>query len=186
MKPIFLSLLLVALLTGCEDREIKTYTIAKETKPALELPATTSPSSKPKWTTPAKWKELPPSGMRAASFSVENSKVDISIVTFPGTAGGLLSNLNRWREQLGLPALTSGADIATISVHGQPAQIVELKSDTEDKAILGAVFLRDDQSWFLKLTGDKASAASQKEAFETFAKSFEFGSSNANKSTNDG
>lgn len=174
--------LFAVLLAGCEDREIKTYTIAKE--PAIQLPAPTSMGMKPRWKTPATWKELPPSGMRAASFTVENSKVDVSVVTFPGTAGGLLSNLNRWRGQMGLPALTSESDIATTSVNGQPTQIVELTSATEDKAMLGAIYLREDQSWFLKLTGDKASVAAQKADFESLANSFEFQSNH--KSTNDG
>ena len=186
MKLTFTFFLLAALLTGCEDREIKTYTIAKEAKSAIELPSPAPLASKPHWTTPPTWTELPSSGMRAASFTVKNSKVDISIVTFPGTAGGLLSNLNRWRGQLKLSVLTSETDVETISVNGQPTQIVELISASEDKAILGAIYLREDQSWFLKLTGDKASAAAQKETFDAFAKSFEFTNASARKSTNDG
>ncbi len=179
-----LALLLTVCLAGCEDREIKTYTIAKEVESAPQLPAPTSIGMKPHWKTPAGWKELPPSGMRAASFTVENSKVDVSIVIFPGTAGGLLSNLNRWRTQMGLPVISSESEIVTTSVNGQPVQIVELTSTTEDKAMLGAIYLRDDQSWFLKLTGDKASVVEQKASFETLANSFEFPSNH--KSTNDG
>ncbi|MEO7934472.1 MAG: hypothetical protein ABIT76_15090 [Chthoniobacterales bacterium] len=179
-----LALLLAVCLAGCEDREIKTYSIAKEMESAPQLPAPASIGMKPNWKTPAGWKELPPSGMRAASFTVENSKVDVSVVTFPGTAGGLLSNLNRWRGQMGLPALSAESDVVTTSVNGQPVQIVELTSTTEDKAMLGAIYLRDDQSWFLKLTGDKASVAAQKASFEALANSFEFQSNH--KSTNDG
>jgi len=186
VKKILTLLVFALLLTGCEDREIKTYTVAKEKETAPELPPPASIAAKPRWIVPATWKELPGSGMRAASFTVENSKVDVSVVTFPGTAGGLLSNLNRWRGQLNLPALTSESDIETISIKGQLVQIVELTSATEDKAILGAIYLRDDQSWFLKLTGDKASTAAQKTNFESIAKSFDFGGTATNKSTNDG
>lgn len=122
--------------------------------------------------------------MRAATFTVEKSRADISVVTFPGTAGGLLSNLNRWRGQLGLPAIVSESEVETILVNGQPSQIVELTSTTEDKAIFGAIYLREDQSWFLKLTGTKAEAAALKDVFESFAKSFQF--DNAPTSTNNG
>lgn len=180
MKKLVLAI--AVFLVGCEDREIKTYSIAKETP---QLPAPASSSLKPKWKAPAGWKELPASGMRAASFTVENSKVDVSVVTFPGTAGGLLSNLNRWRGQLGLSSVESESNVATISVHGQPTQIVELTSATEDKAILGAIYLRDDQSWFLKLSGDKASVTAQKANFESLANSFEFQSTHKT-SANDG
>ncbi|HEX8372654.1 MAG TPA: hypothetical protein VF585_07735 [Chthoniobacterales bacterium] len=186
MRNLTSVLLFGVLLTGCEDREIKTYSIAKETPSSSGLPPPASASAKPQWTVPTTWKEIPGTGMRAASFTVENSAVDISVVTFPGTAGGLLSNINRWREQLGLPALTSDAGVETISVHAQPAQIVELISATEDKAILGAIFLREDQSWFIKLTGDKASAAAEKANFEALAKSFDFGIPHTHESTNDG
>lgn len=177
-------LLTTVALVACDDREIKTYTIAKE--PVVAGPTEpTSIGMKPKWKLPATWKELPATGMRAATFAVENVKVDISVVTFPGTAGGLLSNLNRWREQMGLPAVTSESEVETITLHGQPTQIVELNSPTEDKAILGAMYLREDNSWFVKMTGDKAAVSSQRANFESLANSFEFGS-NHNHSANDG
>jgi hypothetical protein len=48
--------------------------------------------------------------MRIESFKVDGpnaSSGDVSITAFPGEAGGLSSNLNRWRGQLQLPPLSN-------------------------------------------------------------------------------
>src|SRR5690242_6048287 len=67
-----------------------------------------------KWTKPETWNEVPPSSMRYASFSAgaNESKVDISIVTFPGEGGSDADNVNRWRQQISLPPM-SPASVAT-------------------------------------------------------------------------
>ena len=51
--------------------------------------------------------------MRYASFAVSGAngdKVDISIVTFPGTGGSDADNVNRWRRQIGLPPVEEKRD----------------------------------------------------------------------------
>src|SRR5260370_18840650 len=56
-----------------------------------------------KWRVPPDWKEQPLSEMRLASFKAEGANgesADISISSFPGDAGGLESNVNRWRGQV--------------------------------------------------------------------------------------
>ena len=45
------------------------------------------------------------SAFRHSSFTVKNTKLDISISFLGGNGGGDLSNINRWRGQLGLPAI---------------------------------------------------------------------------------
>src|ERR1044071_4187183 len=53
-------------------------------------PPPTNNESQIKWTTPEGWTEIPPSSMRYASFSAptdDGSKIDISVVTFPGDGG---------------------------------------------------------------------------------------------------
>lgn len=174
------------LFAGCEDREIKVYDILKET-------AGSGPTAsvKPRWTVPSAWKELPPAGMRAASFSdaAGNEKeLDISVVTFPGEAGGLLANVNRWRGQMKLEPASDGGGIETLDVAGQPLQIVEFSEPGQDHALLGAIFLRQDQSWFVKLTGSKATVAAEAARFREFVQSFRFGSASSAvpKSANDG
>lgn len=171
---------------GCEDREIKVYDIPKETAGLMPVA-----SMKPRWTVPPGWKELPPAGMRVASFSSSSGnekELDISVVTFPGEAGGLLANVNRWRGQMKLEPAADAVGIETLDVAGQPVQMVELSEPGQDHAMLGAIFLRADQSWFIKLTGSRTTVAAEAVRFREFAKSFRFPSPSqaAPKSANDG
>src|SRR6476469_7004286 len=104
---------LVVLLASCKNDKIEVYRIAKEGinvamqsgSAGLAPPA---PSTPAQWTKPEGWSEQPLSEMRLGSFKVEGpnaASADISVIAFPGEAGGLLSNINRWRGQLQLPPL---------------------------------------------------------------------------------
>ena len=78
---------------------------------AAAAPQTTS-APPIKWKTPEGWTEVPPSSMRYASFSApadEGSKIDISVVTFPGDGGSDADNINRWRGQMGLAPVDANA-----------------------------------------------------------------------------
>src|SRR5712675_412152 len=88
---------------------------------AAAAPQTTS-APPIKWKTPEGWTEVPPSSMRYASFSApadEGSKIDISVVTFPGDGGSDADNVNRWRGQMGL---------APVDANAVPSQVAALKS----------------------------------------------------------
>src|SRR5260370_32909508 len=70
-------------------------------------PPPTNPAS---WTKPDSWTEKALSEMRLGSFEVAGTNGesgDVSITAFPGDAGGLDSNINRWREQVHQTALES-------------------------------------------------------------------------------
>src|SRR6478672_2235222 len=88
-----------------------TRTQAGPSQMAAAAPQTTS-APPIKWKTPEGWTEIPPSSMRYASFSApadEGSKIDISVVTFPGDGGSDADNINRWRGQMGLEPLDANA-----------------------------------------------------------------------------
>jgi hypothetical protein len=57
-----------------------------------------------RWTTPPGWTEEKGGAQREATLRLggREPKLEISIVRFQGDGGGLLANLNRWRDQLGL------------------------------------------------------------------------------------
>jgi hypothetical protein len=57
-----------------------------------------------KWTAPAGWVEEKGNANREATlkFGDREPKLEISVTRFQGDGGGMLANLNRWREQLGL------------------------------------------------------------------------------------
>lgn len=152
------------------------------TKVAQTAPMSAGASSAPqiKWTTPQTWAELPPSSMRYASFSApadNGAKIDISIVTFAGEGGSDADNVNRWRQQLGLPPM----DRAAVA-----SQIAQLKTDAENFAtvdIVGAnartiaAWTRyDGRVWFFKATGPNAAVEKEKSNFVKFIQSVRFGS----------
>ena len=191
---ICLTLLLLALSCGCGQSDIKVYRVAKAEAAAPPQSAQSLPSGHPgvaesasptlKWTLPAGWEEVAPAEMRVASFRVkgaEGKQADVSIVPLSGMAGGALANVNRWRDQLGLAAITEGAlsKIAEpVEIGGRPAKLFEqagkLPASSEPARILGAIQDRDGTTWFFKMTGDDQLVAGQKPAFIGFLKSLSF------------
>ena len=132
----------------------------------------------PAWQVPAGWKAAGPKPMRLASFDIPDAggNGDVSISKLNGDGGGLLANVNRWRGQVGLPALDAAAlasnskTLATAS--GDSAIWVELAGT--EKTIFGAIVARGDVSWFFKLTVPSAAAGRQREGFEQFVRSLRF------------
>jgi hypothetical protein len=150
----------------------------KSPQSASAMPPTDN-SSNPqiKWQTPAGWSEVPASAMRYASFSAgaNDSKVDISIVTFPGEGGSDADNVNRWRQQIGLPPMTPAA-VAT--------QVEPLKGDDTAFSVvdiaganartLAAWTRRDGHVWFFKASGPSDAVAKEKTNFVKFVQSVRF------------
>ena len=90
---------------------------------------------KPVWRSPKYWHELAGSGMRAATFEIGegNSRLECSVIPLPAddptTIDYLLSNINRWRGQVGLDRLNekefagdrkdgTGGEIRTLKIDG--------------------------------------------------------------------
>ena len=194
------------LLVGCERDDTKVYRIAKSDAtasatpaapamapsdmttppPGMNAPATGDQSGAPqlKWTLPDGWQEKPASGMRLATFSAlgkDGQMVDVSIVPLPGMAGGDLSNVNRWRGQVGLDAIQEddlsklGEDVI---VGDATAKLFDLAGTPAGAAaksrILAVALHREDMMWFFKATGDDDSVGLQKANFISFLKSVQF------------
>jgi hypothetical protein len=131
-----------------------------------------------KWEVPAGWSPAPASAMRYASFTATgetSDKIDISVVTFPGDGGSDADNINRWRQQIGLPAVEAAA---------LASMIVPMKSgDTDFSSIdmigsnsrlLAAWTRRNRRAWFFKLTGSAGTVEKQKPNFVKFLQSVRF------------
>ncbi len=127
------------------------------------------------WSAPATWTAKPNGAMRKGSFSVkgEGAEADLSITAFPGSTGGLLANLNRWRGQLGLAPLGEN-ELDTNSVHLDVAGLqlvsVDFAGNTGGKPtrILGAIVPNGSDTWFFKLMGPDTLVANEKPAFLEF------------------
>ncbi len=176
------------LLVGCGREKIQVYRVPKPEAPPMEQaempadhPDATAASPQLKWQTPAGWTEVAPSEMRVASFKVagkDGQQADVSVIPLTGTAGGELSNVNRWRNQVGQPPVSEDEMrklAQPVEVAGQPATLYE--QNNESTRILAVLQQRGDLAWFFKMTGDNQLVAQAKPAFVAFLKSVQFSAS---------
>ena len=172
--------MMILFTAACGRPDVDVYLVPKETSPATRPPPSSTPPAPPalRWTTPPGWQELPRSEFRVASFRVTgdaDQEADVSVIPLPGTAGGDLSNVNRWRDQVGLPPISEtelASAAQTIDAGGRPAAFYELTG--KDVTILAAIQVRDGVTWFYKMTGDAPLVAREKPAFAALLKSFTF------------
>ena len=136
-----------------------------------------------KYTTPPGWEEeSSPPPPRVAAFQVGDGKqaAEVTVIPFPGDVGGLVANVNRWRNQVGLPPAEEDEvrrDVRSIEVDGNPGEFVDLTGPESagHKRVLGVLVPRGGQSWFFKMQGPADVVEGQKAAFEAFLKSVHFG-----------
>lgn len=126
------------------------------------------------FTTPKGWGPGKASSMRKASLAVKDGDMsaDISVFAFPADANDLLSNVNRWRGQVGLDPVTAEAlqkSTKSIDVGGETGEYVELVGTKE--TILGVMVKKGPSAWFFKLQAPTAMAGREKGRFEEFVKS---------------
>ncbi|MBP8004412.1 MAG: hypothetical protein KA044_05135, partial [Elusimicrobia bacterium] len=118
------------------------------------------------WSTPKGWTEKPGSGFRYATFVIpgpDGLTADLSVTQLSGVAGGLLGNINRWRGQIGLPALSESElpqESRSIAPAGRPMTFVShvsadpLIDGKHKRRIMGAIYATPDISWFFKMVGE--------------------------------
>ena len=91
-------------------------------------------------------------------------------------AGDRLANINRWRGQIGMEAVSADGlkeTMRKIEVGSNTGDLVELIGTSGEKgpqAILGVIVDVGDKTWFIKLQGDAPLAVGEKVAFEAFTK----------------
>lgn len=151
---------------------------APATPPRRETAKTTS--EHPKWTVPKGWKETEGTQFSLAAWAVSDGEKSVK-TTVSVARGDLLSNVNRWRQQLGLEDW-SPEDLAKsakkLAIDGQEGTLVELTGTDsrsgQPSCTFGVIVPRGDSSWFFKLTGDVALAQREKANFEAFVQSVKF------------
>lgn len=140
--------------------------------PGFQLPAADT-GAKLTWTLPKGWTEQAGSGMRYATISPPaDRKVDVAVTTFPGTVGGIFNNINRWRQQVGLePIAEADLDKSITKIDANGTEVIVTDLDGPQVRMLAAIVPAKDQTWFLKMTGDKQLVGKNKEEFLALAKS---------------
>ena len=103
-------------LVGAEKVNFVNWTVAMRASGGSNAPTLAAPmsdKSQIKWDVPPDWSPAPASAMRYGSFAAPSDngeKIDFSVVTFPGDGSDNLGNINRWRQQLGLPPAHASAN----------------------------------------------------------------------------
>ena len=149
--------------------DVTVYKVPKEKPAALpaQLAAAPAPKSAMTWDIPKGWEKKPPAPMRVASFAAGNAEV--SIVSLPGEAGGVLANINRWRGQLGLPPIAE-KDLASATrlVDTAAGRVLVVDFTGGPKRMVAGLLSANDESWFFKMTGEEKSVANALPAFNSF------------------
>ena len=148
------------------------------------MPPQDAPSGAPpavQWTAPEGWEEQPASGFRKGSFlarGADGKQADVSVISFPQQAGGLLANVNRWRDQLKLAPITNEAEAGQpMPVAGRDMFFVDLVSaqplqpDGTKTRILGGILPLNGETWFFKMMGPDEVVEGQREPFRKFLSS---------------
>jgi hypothetical protein len=132
-------------------------------------------SSELVWTAPAGWSTKPLGQMRKGSYGIKGAQgeSDLSIFVFPGAAGGLVDNINRWRGQIGLQPIDKAVladSTSTLRTDAGLEMIVVDMTGQGDERIIGSILSQGTQSWFFKLKGPSPLLATQKDEFLAFLK----------------
>jgi len=138
----------------------------------------------PRWEVPAGWQEAPGGQFLAAKFIIHGSGAEqaaVNVSSLRGEGGGLLNNVNRWRQQLGLGALAQDeADklLTPLEVQGGKATMVDMSGtgagSGQKTRLIGAIIRQGDDTWFYKLMGSEQVVEREKAAFAQFVKTAQY------------
>ncbi len=180
---ILLYIILILFQFSCKsDSNISVYKIKKINTSSSKINANQN-NRYLNWTAPNNWIEKAPKDFRLASFDIpiSNGKmIDLSITTFPGDAGGIEQNVNRWRRQLNLDPKKINQILEnsqkTSSMLGEYF-IFDLNNPDNNNSIVAALIPYSDnnqtvsETIFIKMNGSIMALQELKYEFDLFCKS---------------
>ena len=182
----YILILTILFLFSCNDnKHVRKYKLPKiNTTRVLEESLKQSSSISTglpfSWDAPSDWIVEEGSSMRIGSYKVPYSKGlgDLSITYFQGDGGGLLANINRWRQQLNLePA--SLQEIQESAIYGRSSigefkvfKIINYK-DTST-AFLCSILTSESSTIFLKLSVPIEGIEELEDQFKSFVSTFRY------------
>jgi len=160
----------VVVMAGCDRPEPRAYTVPKEERViqgsireqlAASQERPTAPAQFEPGETPGNWSAERPGQFSFATYRIAgegDAEAQLTVTAFPGSAGGLLANINRWRGQLGLEAATSeNLELSNRQIGEIPFRLVMLEGVSarsgQPEAIFGAIAETGGKSWFFKVMG---------------------------------
>jgi hypothetical protein len=126
------------------------------------------------WEAPAAWTQGEPRSMRLVTYTVGTSQCYITILG--GMAGGAKANFDRWRSQLGQPALTHEeyTQLPKVQTLGEEAPYIVIRGEGEgDNMMLGMVSPQGEKTVFVKMIGPASELDKEIEHFKTFCSSIQ-------------
>jgi hypothetical protein len=134
------------------------------------------------WTKPQAWRQdEKPRAMRELTFFAgpDDAPAEVIVSRMGGSFGGLLANINRWRQQVGLGPVSSEKDqpATMMQFDGGAAALFDMSgSGANGKAMRQIVVMtpRKDGVWFFKILGPSETVEKQKPTFDEFLKSVKF------------
>ena len=145
-------------------------------KATQEATQEATPNAPYRWTLPAGWSAKPASGMRLATIIIPQEESSLEAAIFE-LGGDIAGNINRWRGQIGLPALAEAEVLPSLekidTQLGQGYIALIINPESTDKAMLAAIIPRPSgTSIFIKVTGSTDSLKGIAPPFRTFTQSF--------------
>lgn len=119
------------------------------------------------WAQPAEWtvEEGASSILMAAYLSESGGR--ITLTSLMGEGGGVLGNINRWRDQLGLPVMAS-LDEMEMKDLGNGALLVDLVAPDQSGRMAAGIVPADGHTLFFKLTGSVDAVEAELDRFEAY------------------
>jgi hypothetical protein len=120
------------------------------------------------WEAPAGWTRSPDKPTRIVTLVPPGTtQTECAVTSLSGNGGGLKSNVDRWRGQIGLEPCSADefAKLPKMTMCGQEAVLLDLLGAFSDSMtgrslpqarMLGAIVLLDGRSLFVKLTGPES------------------------------
>jgi hypothetical protein len=169
------------LAAGCSRDEVAHYRVPKADPTASSAQGAagamgtgSAEAGTLRWVLPKGWTESRSAGgMRYATLTgTAKGKLDVSVTVFPGPAGGELANVNRWRNQIGLPPVEDAAlskDRKTLKSPAGPVAVFDYTSDGKDgkgkTRLVAGILFAGGNSWFVKMVGDTGPVAASRADF---------------------
>ena len=180
----YLIFIIILLFLSCnKDDTPRLYRIAKIKSldtDFIKLEGEQSFNKKFTWSTPTDWLEnkINKSSLRLASYAIllnNGESADLSITKFSGNAGGVLSNVNRWRGQLDLSPQTLDI-IESSSLKGKSKlgdfSIYQINNSNSGKAFLCMILQLPSETIFAKLSSSLLGINFLEQDFINFCNSF--------------
>ena len=194
MKYYAFLLFSLLLITSCGKEETTTYMVPKQSPPEAPKPAMETQSDMDAVTAthvemtaqapvgsgftstlPEGWVEVPGSGMRKVSYSIEGTSIDFYLISL--MMGDVPSNVNRWRGQVGLADVAPeeiAQDVQAFQAGGHDVKYIEIYNTEGGRGIVAAIIDLAPQYWYFTAKGSVAELQANAADLRAFLESIQF------------